>query len=160
LALDAQAERRWDAMLNIDEKAIEILERLVGSGHGEVNSDLFDVRLLRATMLAGRGEHARAIDDANAVARREGVGQMNHYNIACVFALSSAAAENDVKLASADRTRLKAQYADRALDFLRQAVAEGYQETSWLKGDPDLASLRSREDFQKLVRDLERKSRK
>jgi serine/threonine-protein kinase len=84
---------------------------------------------------------------------------MNHYNIACVFALSSAAAEKDAKLTSADRTRLKAQYADRALNFLRQAVAEGYQESSWLKGDPDLASLRSREDFQKLVRELERKSR-
>ena len=160
LALDAQLARRWDAMLTNDEKAIEILEHLVGRGYGQVRSDLFDVRLLRATMLAGRGEHARATDDANAVARQEGVGQVNHYNIACVFAVSSAAAENDGKLAPADRTRLKAQYADRAMDFLRQAVAEGYQDTSMLKGDPDLASLRSREDFQKLVREMERKSKK
>jgi serine/threonine-protein kinase len=160
LALDAQLERRWDAMLTNDEKAIEILEQLVGRGYGQARSDLFDVRLLRATMLAGRGEHARATNAANAVAREEGVGQVNHYNIACVFAVSSAAAENDGKLAPADRTRLKAQYADRAVDFLRQAVAGGYQDTALLKGDPDLASLRSREDFQKLVREVERKSRK
>ena len=75
---------------------------------------------------------------------RKGVSQVNHYNIACVFAASSAAAENDGNLAPADRSRLKSQYADRAMDFLRQAVAEGYQDTSMLKGDPDLASLRSR----------------
>jgi eukaryotic-like serine/threonine-protein kinase len=160
LALDAQLGRRWDAMLTNDEKAIEILEQLVGRGYGQVRSDLLDARLLRATMLAGRGEHARATDDANAVARQEGVGQNNHYNIACVFALSSAAAENDGKLAPADRTRLKAQYADRAVDFLRQAVAEGFQNASLLKGDSDLASLHSREDFQKLVQEVERKSRK
>jgi serine/threonine protein kinase/tetratricopeptide (TPR) repeat protein len=160
LALDAQLERRWDAVLSNDEKAIEILEHLVDSGYGQVRSDLFDASLLLATMLAGRGEHARATDDASAVARQEGVGQVNYYNIACVFAVSSAAAENDGKLAPADRTRLKAQYADRAMEFLRQAVALGYQEIPQLNGDPELASLRSREDFQKLVRDVERKSRK
>jgi hypothetical protein len=147
-------------MLTNDEKAIEILEQLVGRGYGQVRSDLFDVRLLHASMLAGRGEHARATNEANDVARQEGVGQVNHYNIACAFALSSAAAENDGKLARADRVRLKAQYAGRAMDFLHQAVAEGYQDASMLKGDPDLASLHSREDFQKLVQEVERKSRK
>ncbi|MGO9464276.1 MAG: protein kinase domain-containing protein [Isosphaeraceae bacterium] len=160
IAQVAHLAHRWDAMLTNDDRAIEILENLVGRGYGQVRSDLFDVRLLRASMLAGRGEHARAANDANAVAREEGVGQVNHYNIACVFALSSAAAENDAKLAPADRTRLKAQYADRAMDFLRQAVAEGYQDTSMLKGDADLALLHSREDFQKLVQEVERKSRK
>jgi tetratricopeptide (TPR) repeat protein len=159
LAEDAQLARRWDAMLTNDEKAIEILEHLVRRGYGQVRSDVHDVRLLRATMLAGRGEHARATNDANAVAREEGVGQIHHYNIACVFALSSAAAENDGKLAPADRTRLKARYDDRDVDFLRQAVAEGYQDTSLLNGDPDLASLHSRADFQTLVREVERKSR-
>ena len=160
LAMDAQLKRRWDDLLTNDEKAIEVLEHLVGRGYGQLRPDLFDVWLLRARMLAERGEHARASNDANAVARQEGVGQLIHYSIACVFALSSAAAENDGKLAPADRTRLKAQYADRAVDFLRQAVAEGYQDAPGLKGDPDLTSLHSREDFQKLVREVERKSRK
>ena len=160
LALAAQLARRWDAMLTSDERAIEILENLVSRGYGQVRSDLFDARLLRANMLAARGEHARATDDANDVARQDGVGQYNHYNISCVFALASAAAENDGKLAPAERTRLKAQYADRAVDFLRRAVALGFQNTSVLEGDADLASLHSREDFQKLVRELERKSRK
>ena len=106
------------------------------------------------------GGSTRATDEADRVAREEGVGQVNHYNVACVFAVSSAAAENDGKLAVADRTRLKSQYADLAVDFLRQAVAEGYQDINMLNGDLDLASLRSREDFRKLVRELERKSQK
>ena len=152
LAEDAQLEHRWDAMLANDGKAIAILEQLVRKGYGQVRSELLDVRVLHAGMLAERGEHARATDEANAVAREEAVGQIHHYNIACVFAVSSAAAENDGKLAAADRTRLKAQYADRALEFLRQAVAEGFQDTSLLKDDPDLASLRSREDLHELVR--------
>ena len=130
-------------MLTSDERAIEILEQLVRRGYGQVRSDLFDVRILRAGMLAGRGEHGRATNDANAVARQEGVGQINHYNIACVFALSSAAAENDGKLAPTDRTRLESRnMADRAHRLpAPQAVAEGYQDASLLKGDPDLVTV-------------------
>jgi hypothetical protein len=45
---------------------------LVGKGYGQVRSDLFDARLLRANVLAVRGEHARATHDAIAVARQEG----------------------------------------------------------------------------------------
>ncbi len=46
------------------------------------------------------------------------------------------------------------------MDFLRRAIAEGYQDTTLLNGDPNLASLRSREDFHELVREVERKSKK
>jgi hypothetical protein len=111
-------------------------------------------------MLAGRGDHARATAEADVVARLQGLGDTNLYNIACVFSGSSAAAAKDSKLTPADRTRLKAQYADRAMESLHQAVAKGFQKTAVLKSDPDLAPLRSREDFQKLVQELERKSRK
>jgi tetratricopeptide (TPR) repeat protein len=159
LAMDAQLAGRLDAALTNGDKAKEILEQVVGRGYGQVRADLFDVWLLRANVLAGRGDHARATNEASAVARQEGLGQINHYNIACVFALSSFAAENDGKLAAADRTRLRALYADRAMDFLRQAVARGLQNVAVIKTDPDLAPLRSREDFQKLVQQVERKGK-
>jgi tetratricopeptide (TPR) repeat protein len=160
LAMDAQAAGRLDAALSNCGKAIQILEHLVASGYGQVRADLFDAWLIRAYLLAGRGEHARATNEANAVARQEGLGHDNHYNIACVFAVSSTAAENDGKLTPADRTRLKAEYAERAMEFLRQAVAKGFQSAAAIKNDPDLAPLRSREDFQKLVQEAERKSKK
>ena len=93
------------------------------------------------------------------MAREEVVGQIHHYNIACNFAVSSATAGNDGKLTAADRTRLKALYADSALDS-RQAVAEGTRTPLCSKTIRTLRSLRSREDIQKLVREVERKSRK
>ncbi len=160
LALEAQVAGRSDAALANSDKAIEILERVVGGGHRQVRSDLLDARLFRASVLTGRGDHARASDEASAVARQEGLGGINHFNIACVFALSSVAAGDDNKLAPADRTRLKGQYADRAMEFLRRAVAGGYQNAAGFKGDPDLAALRSREDFQQLVQEVEQKSKK
>jgi serine/threonine protein kinase/tetratricopeptide (TPR) repeat protein len=146
LALDAQAAGRLDAALNNGDKAIEILEQIVARGYEQVRSDLFDVRLFRISVLAGRGDHARATDEANAVSQQRGLDQVNLYNIACLFAMSSAAVGNDAKLALADQTRLKAQYADRAMVFLRQAVAKGFQSAPALKSDQDLAPLRSREN--------------
>ena len=159
-AMTAQLAGRLDDALTNGGKATEILEGLVGRGYGQVRADLFDARLSRASVLAGRGDHARATDEANAVARQDGLGQFNHYNIACVFAQSSAAAGNDGKLAPADRNGLKAQYADRAMEFLRQAAARGFQNAPGMSSDPDLAPLRSREDFQKLVQEVEQKSKK
>jgi serine/threonine protein kinase/tetratricopeptide (TPR) repeat protein len=160
LASDAQLAGRSDAALANAEKAIEILEHLSSKGHELARSDVLDIRLFRAGVLAGRGDHARATDEANAVARQEHLGHVIHYNIACAFALSSAAAEHDGKLAPADRAKLKTQYADRAMEFLHQAVAKGFENAPALKSDPDLASLRSREEFQKLVQEVEQKAKK
>ena len=153
LASVARFAGQLEAAQTNGDKAIEILEHVVGGGYGQVRSDLYDGWLFRASVLAGRGEHARATNEANRVARQEGLGQVNVYNIACVFAISSRAAENDSKLAPQDRGRLKAQYADRAIEFLRLAVTKGFQIPSALTSDPDLVVLRSREDFQKLVQE-------
>jgi tetratricopeptide (TPR) repeat protein len=40
---------------------------------------------------------------------------------------------------------------DKAMADLQQAVAKGYRDITWLKTSPDLAPLRSREDFKKLI---------
>jgi serine/threonine protein kinase/tetratricopeptide (TPR) repeat protein len=45
--------------------------------------------------------------------------------------------------------------ADRALDWLKQAVAAGYKNAAHLKQDKDLDALRDRADFTKLVTALE-----
>ncbi len=47
------------------------------------------------------------------------------------------------------------QYAARAVELLRQAVAKGYKDVGHLKKDPDLDAQRQREDFKKLLRELE-----
>jgi hypothetical protein len=43
---------------------------------------------------------------------------------------------------------------DRAMVVLRDAVAAGYRNVTWMKRDPDLEPLRSRPDFQLLMIDL------
>jgi hypothetical protein len=119
-----------------------------------------DARVCRAGFLARRGDYTRATDEADAAAGQEGLHSGSLLNIGCVFARSAAAAENDSKIAPSERNRLKAQYANRAMEFLHQAVARGLQNAAQIKTDPDLAPLRPREDFQKLVQEVEQKSKK
>jgi Tetratricopeptide repeat len=49
--------------------------------------------------------------------------------------------------------------ADRAMSWLRQAVAAGFHAAARLKSDRGLAALRDRDDFRTLVADLENKAR-
>jgi hypothetical protein len=48
--------------------------------------------------------------------------------------------------------------ADQAMSSLRRAIAAGFQNLHSLGTDTDLDALRSRPDFQKLVKDLEAKA--
>ena len=65
-------------------------------------------------------------------------------NFACVYAVASSTSSDQ-----------KQEYADRSMEFLRQAVQAGYKNTAQLAKDPQLDSLRQREDFQKLLAELE-----
>jgi tetratricopeptide (TPR) repeat protein/tRNA A-37 threonylcarbamoyl transferase component Bud32 len=50
----------------------------------------------------------------------------------------------------------KQQYADRAMELLRQAVKAGFRNAAILKKDGNLNPLRGREDFKKLLQELEK----
>ena len=50
------------------------------------------------------------------------------------------------------------EYTDRAMEFLQRAVKVGYKDVDRLKRDPELGPLRDRDDFRKLLADLEKKS--
>lgn len=63
------------------------------------------------------------------------------YDLARVHALCAAASK-------------KEEPAARAVELLRQAVAEGYKDVARLKKDSDLDSLRPRDDFRKLLEEL------
>jgi len=45
--------------------------------------------------------------------------------------------------------------ADLAMKWLKEAVARGYNNVAHIKKDADLDVLRNRDDFKKLVADLE-----
>jgi hypothetical protein len=73
------------------------------------------------------------------------------FNAARVFAL--AAGRSDETAGSLS----KEECAKRAVALLRQAVAEGFNSVEHIKRDDDLTALRQRDDFKKLLAELEKK---
>jgi tetratricopeptide (TPR) repeat protein len=75
------------------------------------------------------------------------------YNAASLRAVAAAVLRAADE--SADGGRRADVEADRAMDWLKQAVAAGYKDAAHLKRDNDLDALRGRADFSDLVKTLE-----
>jgi tetratricopeptide (TPR) repeat protein len=105
------------------------------------------LRLRRALSLAHSGDHTPAVAEANALAEAKDAQALTLYNAACVCALASSSVKGDPKLAE--------KYASRAVELLRQAAAKGYKDVAHMKKDPDLDGLRGRDDFKKLMAQME-----
>jgi tetratricopeptide (TPR) repeat protein len=67
------------------------------------------------------------------------------YDFGCVYSV-----------ASGKITDKKDEYARRAVEMLQRAVKAGYTDAAHMKKDTDLAPLRDREDFKKLIAELEK----
>jgi serine/threonine protein kinase len=104
------------------------------------------IRLHRAVALAGVKDHGRALTEIDEIAGAKDASPGVLYNAACACTQSMAATRDDSKQAE--------QYAVRAVQLLRRAIARGYNDLAHLKKDPDLDPLRQREDFQKLLMEL------
>jgi tetratricopeptide (TPR) repeat protein len=82
--------------------------------------------------------------------------KMDLYNQACYQALlASIAADPGSGLTAAEGQA----GADQAMTSLRRAVAAGFDDLANLRTDPDLDTLRQRSDFQKLLKEVEAKSK-
>ena len=81
------------------------------------------------------------------------------YELACARALLSfVVGAGRADLTGTER-ETKNRDAEEAMKSLREAVAAGWENARWMKSDPDLESIRSRDDFQALIAQLELKSR-
>ena len=89
---------------------------------------------------------AQALRQADEVLQEKNLPADTLHNLACVHALCAAAAKDD-------------KTAAKAVDLLKQAVAKGYKDVAQLKKDSDLDGLRQRDDFKKLLEELEAKQR-
>lgn len=102
--------------------------------------------------LSRRGDHETAMAEADALAGCEGVPSNGLYKCACAYALASPIAPD------ADSREKR---AAGALALLRRADAFGHFKTKKhldeLKTDKDLNALRTRDDFKKLLAELEAK---
>jgi len=65
-----------------------------------------------------------------------------------IYALSAAAVKNDA--------RLHGHYTSTAIEFLRQAAANGWRDVARLRTDDDFRELRPLADFQRLVSEMEK----
>jgi eukaryotic-like serine/threonine-protein kinase len=85
--------------------------------------------------------------------------QAIHYHVACEMAQMVpliGPSKMGEKLSDAERAERK-QYADRAVDEFRLALADGFSDLPLFLSDEDLDPIRSRDDFKKLLADLQRK---
>jgi eukaryotic-like serine/threonine-protein kinase len=105
---------------------------------------------LAETLLA-LADHAEAAAAADSLPQTAVDPPEDLYRAGCFLARCVPLAEKDAKLLPSQRQKLATEYAERAVAALRQAVAKGYRDGKHLKEAPDLATVRQREDFQKLL---------
>src|SRR5207249_6969969 len=70
---------------------------------------------------------------------------------ATAAAQCAAALKYDFALSEADRQELSQSAADLAVQFLDRAVTRGFKDVAELEQAPELALLRERDDFQKVL---------
>jgi tetratricopeptide (TPR) repeat protein len=107
-----------------------------------------------------RGLYPAAAESALELANQRKENAEDAYDAACIFARCVPLAEQDQKIPDDKRRELALRYGDQAVTLLREALARGYKDGEHMKQDDDLAALRTRPDFQKVLTEMERKSPK
>jgi tetratricopeptide (TPR) repeat protein/tRNA A-37 threonylcarbamoyl transferase component Bud32 len=107
----------------------------------------------RALALAYLKEHAKATAEVEAIIGDPKLPASDVQDAAAVYAVASAAVTNDAKLSE--------RYAVRAIALLRRAFEKNYMAIAEdVRKDKNLAAVRSRDDFRKLVAEWEAKQKK
>jgi eukaryotic-like serine/threonine-protein kinase len=107
------------------------------------------LRVQRINSRLQAGQVGEAIAEAAELTKSSGWHFAQLYDFACIYAIASG------KIADK-----KQEYADRAMEMLQKAVKAGYKDAAHMKKDTDLDPLRGREDFKKLLAELETKAEK
>jgi tetratricopeptide (TPR) repeat protein len=131
------ALQRHDEALKDYDKSVELSRE----------SDRLFARSMRTVGHVRAGRVAEAIEEAEGMAKN--VHPRILYIVARVYALASVPTK-----ANPISPEQQAKYAERAIALLRQA--KGFSNVKQMKNDDDLKSLRPRDDFQKLLRDMQK----
>jgi serine/threonine protein kinase/tetratricopeptide (TPR) repeat protein len=111
-----------------------------------------------AKLLVDMAEHHDASQAATDLAERAGV-PWDPCTAVAILAACMELAEKDTRLSAEKRQEAAETYGRQAVAILRKAIPKGGIEAKLLKEDVDFAPLRSREDFQTLLRDLEERAK-
>src|SRR5262249_43128789 len=123
----AEAAKDWD-------KAIEL----------SPEPEQPECRARRVNSRLHAGQVVEAVAEAEELTKAWKWSADQWYGFACVYAVASG--QVDAK---------KEEYADRAMELLRQAVKAGFKDAAHLRKGTVLDPLRGREDFKKLLAELE-----
>jgi hypothetical protein len=124
------------------------------------------IRILRgnyvtlAEILLAEGDYEATAQAADKFVPLAPQSWETYYDTACMLSRCVGIIQNDKRLTDPRRRELANSYAGRALAQLRLAQEKGLRNADDLKKDPDLEPIRAREDFRKLVADLDRKMKR
>jgi tetratricopeptide (TPR) repeat protein len=104
------------------------------------------LRAARTYSLMRSGQVARSLAEAGELRKLDVWTAAELYDLACVYSLASAKIPEQ-----------KQEHGDRAMELLRRAVSAGWNDVKLTRQDADLDPLRARDDFKKLLADLEKK---
>jgi tetratricopeptide (TPR) repeat protein len=114
----------------------------------------------RAYVLAEAGDHGRAMAEVDELAMKKGVEARTLYNAACAAAKCAAAVRSNDKLDTPKSARQADHCAVQAVELLgRVRTSSLFPASDFLKRlqtEPDFRVLQNRNDFQKLVAEVER----
>jgi eukaryotic-like serine/threonine-protein kinase len=140
------------------QKSIDVNEKMLKDNPKDPdNSDRrLELLSLQGDIARDRKQPADAVKIyRSSIKIREGVaapGADQLYDLACVRAKLAGAAVDSGSGLSAAEARAE---ADQAMATLRRAAAAGFNSAEKFQKDPDLESLRKRDDFKQLIQDLQ-----
>jgi tetratricopeptide (TPR) repeat protein len=159
LAENSDRAGRPDEAIEFYDLSIQKMQDAYSQGYRRAKTSIVHSRLARCGILAEKGELKKATEEVEIIVHEEDLENVSLYNVACFYSRCSRAAERDTKLSAAERDQSKVHYADRAMEFLNQAVNKGWNSPRGIKKDPDLKPLQERPEFQKLIAELEAKEK-
>lgn len=123
--------------------------------HSEFLAAYRDVLSAAAVTAAGLLEQSAAMDSAKRIYDLQSAPPTDAFIAATALARCVAVVAADGKLDDARRKAAEKIYGDEGMKMLREAVKRGFSDVKRLKEDANLVPLRQREDFKKLVAELE-----
>jgi serine/threonine protein kinase len=143
------------AALSRHAEALSLLDEFLAKANQPgVNPRLIPAAIgLRLLCCQKLGDLAGCRASAEMFEKREPADAGSLYEAACCRAVTASL---QAKAKGPDAARLAKEDADKAMAWLARAVAAGFKDAAHMKKDTDLDFLRDREDFKKLVAELDK----
>jgi tetratricopeptide (TPR) repeat protein/tRNA A-37 threonylcarbamoyl transferase component Bud32 len=110
-----------------------------------------------AKVLAQQGDHA-GLEQLSAQIRKDSPeNPSDTYDAACYLGRAVPLLEKDVRIEEPERRRRAQADADQAMVLLQEAVKKGYRNSALVVKDADLDALRGREEFTKLLAEMDKR---